>query len=109
MPLRASSVTRSLRAVSLPLTLMSPLIDLSRMLPSPTAAVPAVMAVVANVPALTKLTSPPGLETTPSVPTLLPALVSETAPADAVRSSEEALMAAVCVRSPPTRRNVAPA
>ena len=32
-----------------------------------------------------------------------------TAPAEAVTSSEEALMAAVCVRSPPTRRNVAPA
>ena len=34
---------------------------------------------------------------------------SVTAPAEAVTSSEDALMAAVCVRSPPTLRKAAPA
>ena len=44
-----------------------------------------------------------------TVATSLSLRSSVTAPAEAVMSSEEALMAAVCVRSPPTRRKVAPA
>ena len=79
---------------------MLPFTDLSRMSPSPTAIVPAVIAVVANVPALTKVTSPPGLETVPRVPTLLPRLSSVTEPVVFVTARTVAVMAADWVTVP---------
>ena len=100
VPLRASSVTRSLTADRLPLTLMLPLTDLSRMFPSPTAAVPAVTAPVENVPPLTNVTSPPRFEAEASVPTLLSEWSRTTEPEVFVTARVVAVMAADCVTFP---------
>ena len=94
VPLLASSVTRSFFAVRLPLTLIEPLSDLSRMLPSLTAAVPAVTAPVAKVPVLTNEMSPPGFEADTSVATVFDLSSDRVGPL-AETVSLEALMRAV--------------
>ena len=100
VPFRASSVTRSFCAVRLPLTLILPLTDFSRMLPSPGTRVPAVTGPVANVPSLTKVTSPPGFDAEVSVPTLLATLPRVTVPAELVTMRLVAVMAADWVMVP---------
>ena len=104
VPLRASIFTWSLLAVRLPLTLISPTmpsLTLSRMLPSPTAAVPAVTGPVENVPAFTNVTSPAGFEAETSVPTLFSGSSSVTDGPLPVMVRLVALMAAVCEMLPP--------